>query len=91
MPDTATSIIRSAGNASNYIYTSIAHTTSTIQLHYPHYPKQQQQAGCQLNQQTSQKQKKARVATTLTTAYPGKQSAEEARQEQAPEPQKCQQ
>jgi hypothetical protein len=39
----------------------------------------------------SQKQKKAWTAMTMTTGYPGKQSAQEARREHAPEPQKCQQ
>jgi hypothetical protein len=35
----------------------------------------------------SQKQKKAWTAMTMTTGYPGKQSAEEARKEHDPEPQ----
>jgi hypothetical protein len=74
-----------------------------IQLHlwlkYPHYlnnpitlsthSKQQQQAEHQFKQPTSQKQKKARTAMTMTTGYPGKQSAQEARKEHAPQPQKC--
>jgi hypothetical protein len=74
-----------------------------IKLHihpkYPYYhnpitlsthPKQQQ-AEHQPKQQTSQKQKKALTAMTMMTGSSGKQSAEEARKEQAPEPQKCQQ
>jgi hypothetical protein len=39
----------------------------------------------------SQKQEKALTAMTMMIGYLGKKSAEEARKEQAPEPQKCQQ
>jgi hypothetical protein len=81
----------SAGNTSNYIYASNTHTTSTIQLHTIHTSQAKQQAEHQPKQQTAQKQKKERAAMTMTTGYPGKQLEEEARKEQAPEPQKCQQ
>jgi hypothetical protein len=56
----------------------------------PTHPKQQQ-AKHQPKQQTSQKQKKALTVMTMMTRYPSKKSAEEARKEQAPEPQKCHQ
>jgi hypothetical protein len=49
------------------------------------HPKRQQ-TQYQPKQQTSQKQKKALTATTITTVYPGKKSAEEERKEHAPEP-----
>jgi hypothetical protein len=73
--------------------------TSKLHIHlkYPYHlnnlitlsthPKQQQ-AQRQPKQQTSQKQKKA---MTMKTGYPGKNSAEVVRKEQAPEPRKCQQ
>jgi hypothetical protein len=50
------------------------------------HPKQEQQAEHQPKQRTSQKQKKAPTAITMTTFYPGKQSAEEARKEQVRKP-----
>jgi hypothetical protein len=71
-----------------------------ICLKYPNYVnnpiilsthRKQQQTEQQPKQQTSQKQRKALSAMTMTIGSPGKKSAEEGRKEEAPESQKCQQ
>jgi hypothetical protein len=51
-----------------------------------HITKHQQQAEHQPKQQTSQMQRKALTAMTMTTGYPCKMSAEEARKEQVRNP-----
>jgi hypothetical protein len=57
-------------------------STGTTLAYFLHMPSSSNK------QQTSQKQKRTLTAMTMTTSYPGKQSAEGARKEQAPEPQK---
>jgi hypothetical protein len=54
-------------------------TTSSYFLHMP---------SSSNKQQISQKQKRTLTAMRMTTSYPGKQSAEGVRKEQAPEPRK---